>query len=119
MNKIKLPFGWSLYVLRCSQEELINQTKKLGVDFNFKREDKITGIAEFIYKESPCDSFFIAWVNGDKPGNFYHLLHELHHVAKLYAEHLEIMDEEFKAYLFEDICKQLKLDDALVSEEEQ
>lgn len=108
-DKIKLPFGWSAYVLRCSFEDLIKQTKELGITFNFQKEDKIQGIAEFIYKPTPEDSFFIAWVNSDKPENFYQLLHELHHISKLYAEHLEIEDEEFKAYLFEDICKQLKL----------
>ena len=67
------------------------------------------GIAEFIYKKSPTPSFFIIWVNENKEEYLYFLLHEIHHIVNIYCRHLEIHDEEFEAYLFEDICKQLKL----------
>jgi len=109
MNKLKLPFRWNLYVAICPIKELNNRVKKLGVTFNFNEKEKVAGMAEFIYKETPKSSFFIVWVNNDKPDYFYYLIHEIYHIVSLYCEHLEINDEEFRAYLFEDICKQLKL----------
>lgn len=109
MKKLKLPFGWDLYVIIGSKEELNIQTKKFGINFKFNNEDKVHGMAEFIYRESPKSSFFIVWVDDDRSDYLYFLLHEIHHIVYIYCEHLEIVDEEFKAYLFEDICKQLKL----------
>ena len=112
MKKIKLPFEWSLYVSICSEDELNNDTKKLKLNFKFNKEDKVHGVAEFIYKENPDSSFFIVWANKSRPEHLYFLLHEIHHIVHMYCKHLEIEDEEFEAYLFEDICKQLKLLDS-------
>lgn len=109
MKKVKLPFDWTLYVSICNEEELNNDTKKLKLNFKFNKKDKVHGVAEFIYKESPDESFFVVWTNKSRPEHLYFLLHEIHHIVHMYCKHLEIEDEEFRAYLFEDICKQLKL----------
>ncbi len=112
MKKVKLPFDWPLYVSICNEEELNYDTRKLKLNFKFNKEDKVHGVAEFIYKESPQESFFVVWANKSKPEHLYFLLHELHHIAHMYSKHLEIEDEEFRAYVFESICKQLKLFDS-------
>ena len=112
MKKVKLPFGWALYVSICNEEELNKDTKKLELNFKFNKEDKVNGIAEFVYKKSPNESFFIVWANNSRSEHLYFLLHEIHHITHMYSKHLEIEDEEFRAYVFEDICKQLKLMDS-------
>ena len=109
MKKLKLPFDWPLYVSICGVDELNIDTKKLGVTFKFDTKDKICGMAEFIYNKSPKSSFFILWANNDHPEYKYYLMHEIHHIVTIYSNHLGICDEEFSAYLFENICKQLKI----------
>ena len=109
MKKIKLPFEWDLYVAICGEDKLDKLGKRFNLNFEFNEKDKVQGIAEFIYKKSPTPSFFIIWVNANKEEYLYFLLHEIHHIVNIYCKHLEIHDEEFEAYLFEDICKQLKL----------
>ncbi len=112
MNKISLPFGWKLYVFICKKDELNKKAKKIKINFTFDKgeEHKIGGIAEFIKQESPREDVFVMWVNSEKAkGLNYKILHEIHHIVFIYCQHLEIEDEEFRAYLFEDICRKLKL----------
>jgi Zn-dependent peptidase ImmA (M78 family) len=111
MKTIKLPFGWKLYLFICDKEQLEKESKRIKVIFNFgndNEEHKTEGFADFIKQESPKEDIFVIWINNKKEKN-YSLIHEIYHIVYLYCNHLDIRDEEFKAYLITDICKQLKL----------
>lgn len=111
MNKINLPFGWKLYVFICKKKELNDKAKKIKLNFKNIRY-KINGFSEFIEQDSPKEDLFIIWINSEKRKEInYILLHEIHHIVSEYCQNLNIKDEEFEAYLFEDICRKLKLFD--------
>lgn len=110
MRKVKLPFGWELYIFICKKEELNILARKLKLEFKFDPEDhKTNGFSEFIKQESPKKDLFVIWVNSEAEGTEYLLLHEIIHTVYEYLLHLGIRDNEFEAYLFEDICRKLKL----------
>lgn len=111
-KKIKLPFGWIGYIFICKKEKLNEESKKIKIQFNFDNDDshKVNGFSQFVTQPSPKPDLFLIWIRSDLEKEInYLLIHELSHLVDDYSNHIGILDGEFRAYLLEDLCRQLKL----------